>query len=67
MKNKSGNKIAAEQIPPGEELDYYWLQIKCRNCFYSGSVAFEKGVFAEGHACPKCNCLGLEVQKPPFN
>ena len=46
-----------------EEKETYFVEVKCGNCKWEGSVAIEKGVPVSEAKCPNCGVMFGEEEE----
>ena len=52
--------IAIENLPDENKDLYYWVEVSCANCDYSGSVGIEKHRSVGDTSCFICECETLK-------
>ena len=53
--------VAIENLPDENKDLYYWVDVHCVNCGYSGSVAIGKHHLISDTSCFKCECETLKI------
>ena len=46
-----------------EEKGTYFVEVKCPNCGWEGTVEIEKGIPVSGSKCPNCGVVFGKVEK----